>query len=229
MIARWLTRFICPRCLTCGAPEVIGLCDACADRLPSVGKHCPTCANGVADERYPCGACLQRPPAYQRLLVRWQFTEDVRSIILRGKYQADRRALRVLEDETCRLLRAHPVAVDAVVAMPVSVKRLRQRGYNQTLYPARAAARLLGVPLIGEGVFAKAGRVPQSSLPTHAARRRNIRGAFAVCGDLPPRLLLVDDVVTSGATLREAARTLAAAGVQEITALAVAAAHRRIP
>ena len=113
--------------------------------------------------------------------------------------------------------------------MPVSVKRLRQRGYNQTLYPARAASRLLGVPLIGEGVFAKAGRVPQSSLPTHAARRRNIRGAFAVCGDLPPRLLLVDDVVTSGATLREAARTLAAAGVQEITALAVAAAHRRNP
>ena len=148
MIARWLTRFICPRCLTCGAPEVIGLCDACADRLPSVGKHCPTCANGVADERYPCGACLQRPPAYQRLLVRWQFTEDVRSIILRGKYQADRRALRVLEDETCRLLRAHPVAVDAVVAMPVSVKRLRQRGYNQTLYPARAAARLR--PHLGE-------------------------------------------------------------------------------
>lgn len=229
MIARWLTRFIRPRCLTCGAPEVIGLCDACADRLPSVGKHCPTCANGVADERYPCGACLQRPPAYQRLLVRWQFTEDVRDIILRGKYQADRRALRVLEDETCRLLRAHPVAVDAIVAMPVSVKRLRQRGYNQTLYPARAAARLLGVPLIGEDVFAKAGRVPQSSLPTHAARRRNIRGAFAVCGDLPPRLLLVDDVVTSGATLREAARTLAAAGVQEITALAVAAAHRRNP
>ena len=148
MIARWLTRFIRPRCLTCGAPEVIGLCDACADRLPSVGKHCPTCANGVADERYPCGACLQRPPAYQRLLVRWQFTEDVRDIILRGKYQADRRALRVLEDETCRLLRAHPVAVDAVVAMPVSVKRLRQRGYNQTLYPARAAARLR--PYLGE-------------------------------------------------------------------------------
>jgi len=66
-------------------------------------------------------------------------------------------------------------------------------------------------------------------LRTHAARRRNIRGAFAVRGELPQRLLLVDDVVTSGATLHEAARILAAAGVQEIIALAVAAAHRPHP
>lgn len=229
MIARWLTRFICPRCLICGAPEVIGLCDACAKRLPSVGKHCPTCANGVADERYPCGACLQRPPAYQRLLVRWQFTEDVRGIILRSKYQTDRRALRVLEDEACRLLRAQPVRVDAVIAMPITPQRLRQRGYNQSHYPAQAAARQLGVPLIAEAVFTKSGRVPQSRLRTHAARRRNIRNAFAVQGELPPRLLLVDDVITSGATLHEAARSLRAAGVQEITALAVAAAHRANP
>ena len=226
MIARWLTRFICPRCLTCGAPEVIGLCDACADRLPAIGKHCPTCANAVADDNYPCGACLRRPPAFTRLLVRWQFTTEVRSIILRGKYQADRCALRVLEDEACRLLRAQTVAVDAVVAMPVSAKRLRQRGFNQTLYPARAAAQALGVPLIAKNVFSKAGRPPQSRLHTHAARRRNIRNAFAVRGELPARLLLVDDVITSGATLHEAARALAAAGAQEITALALAAAHR---
>jgi len=162
-------------------------------------------------------------------LVRWQFTTEVRHIILRGKYHADRCALRVLEDEACRLLRAQPVAVDAVVAMPVSAQRLRQRGFNQTLYPAHAAAQALGVPLIAEGVFAKAGRPPQSRLRTHAARRRNIRGAFAVRGELPQRLLLVDDVVTSGATLHEAARILAAAGVQEIIALAVAAAHRPHP
>ena len=229
MIARWLTRFICPRCLTCGAPEVIGLCDACADRLPAIGKHCPTCANAVADDNYPCGACLRRPPAFTRLLVRWQFTTEVRSIILRGKYHADRCALHILEDEACRLLRAQPVAVDAVVAMPVSAKRLRQRGFNPTLYPARAAALALGVPLIAESVFSKAGRPPQSRLHTHAARRRNIRNAFAVRGELPPRLLLVDDVITSGATLHEAARALAAAGAQEITALALAAAHRPTP
>ena len=229
MIARWLTRFICPRCLTCGAPEVIGLCDACADRLPAIGKHCPTCANAVADDNYPCGACLRRPPAFTRLLVRWQFTTEVRSIILRGKYHADRCALRILEDEACRLLRAQPVAVDAVVAMPVSTKRLRQHGFNQTLYPARAAAQALSVPLIAESVFSKAGRPPQSRLHTHAARRRNIRNAFAVRGELPPRLLLVDDVITSGATLHEAAHALAAAGAQEITALALAAAHRPTP
>ncbi|MFC2304794.1 MAG: ComF family protein [Cardiobacterium hominis] len=229
MISRWLTRFIRPCCLTCGTPQVVGLCDVCADRLPAIGKHCPTCANSVADDHYPCGACLRRPPAFSRLLVRWQFTTEVRHIILRGKYHADRCALRVLEDEACRLLRAQPVAVDAVVAMPVSAQRLRQRGFNQTLYPAHAAAQALGVPLIAESVFAKAGRPPQSRLRTHAARRRNIRGAFAVRGELPQRLLLVDDVVTSGATLHEAARILAVAGVQEIIALAVAAAHRPHP
>lgn len=229
MITRWLTRFLCPRCLTCGAAETIGLCDNCAERLPAIGSHCPTCANGVADDNYPCGACLQRPPPFARLLVRWQFTEAVRGIILRSKYQTDRRALRVLEDEACRLLRAQPVHVDAVIAMPITPQRLRQRGYNQSHYPAQAAARQLGIPLIAEAVFTKSGRVPQSRLRTHAARRRNIRDAFTVQGELPPRLLLVDDVITSGATLREAARSLRAAGVQEITALALAAAHRPNP
>ena len=229
MITRWLTRFLCPRCITCGAAETIGLCDACAERMPSIGKHCPTCANGVADENLPCGACLKRPPPFTRLLVRWQFTEEVRSIILRSKYQTDRSALRILEDEACRLLHTHPVAVDAVIALPISIRRLIQRGYNQSRYPARAVARKLGVPLLPSSVLHKTSRTPQSRLPNHAARRRNIRGAFAVQGELPPRLLLVDDVITSGATLREAARTLLAAGAQEITVLAIAAAHRPNP
>lgn len=229
MIARWLTRFLQPRCIGCGAAEVVGLCDDCAARLPHLGTHCPTCANTVADARFTCGACLRHPPAYSRLLVRWQFRELVRSTILRGKFQADRLALRVLADEACRLLRAQPVAIDAVLAMPIANSRLHRRGFNQTLFPARAAARLLAVPLVAEGIFCKQARQPQSLLPTHAARRRNMRGAFAVCGDLPARLLLVDDVITSGATLNEAAQTLRAAGVQEVVALAIAAAHRRSP
>jgi len=53
-----------------------------AARLPHLDKHCPTCANTVADDRFACGACLRRPPAYSRLLVRWQFRELVRSTII---------------------------------------------------------------------------------------------------------------------------------------------------
>lgn len=227
MTTRWLVRFLQPRCIGCGTAEVVGLCDDCAARLPHLGRHCPTCANAVADERFACGACLHRPSPYSRLLVRWQFRDLVRSTILRGKFQANRLALRVLEDEACRLLQAQPVTVDAVLAMPIANSRLHRRGFNQTLFPARAAARQLSVPLIAEGVFHKQARQPQSRLHTHAARRRNIRGAFAVRGALPARILLVDDVVTSGATLHEAARILRAAGVQDVIALAIAAARRR--
>ena len=148
MIARWLTRFLQPRCIGCGRAAVVGLCDDCAARLPHLGIHCPTCANGVADARFACGTCLRRPPAYSRLLVRWQFRDVVRSTILSGKFYADRCALRVLEDETCRLLNAHPVQVDAVLAMPIANRRLHQRGFNQTLFPpvrqrACSACRLL--------------------------------------------------------------------------------------
>ena len=182
MITRWLTRFLQPRCIGCGATEIVGLCEECAARLPHLDKHCPTCANTVADNRFACGACLRRPPAYSRLLVRWQFRELVRSTILRSKFHADRLALRVLEDEACRLLHDYPITVDAVLAMPIANNRLHQRGFNQTL--------------------------------------------FAVRGALPARLLLVDDVVTSGATLHEAAQALRAAGVQDVIALATAAAHR---
>ncbi|RKW17686.1 MAG: ComF family protein [Cardiobacterium sp.] len=226
MITRWLTRFLQPRCIGCGATEIVGLCEECAARLPHLDKHCPTCANTVADDRFACGACLRRPPAYSRLLVRWQFRELVRSTILRSKFHADRLALRVLEDEACRLLHDYPITVDAVLAMPIANNRLHQRGFNQTLFPARAAARQLDVPLVAEGIFYKQARQPQSLLRTHAARRRNIHDAFAVRGALPARLLLVDDVVTSGATLHEAALALRAAGVQDVIALATAAAHR---
>ena len=51
MIARWPNRFLQPRCIGCGTAAVVGLCDACAARLPHLGIHCPTCANGVADAR----------------------------------------------------------------------------------------------------------------------------------------------------------------------------------
>lgn len=231
IFSQWLRRFLQPQYIGCGKKNIVGLCHTCVAQLPHIGKHCPTCANSVADARFSCGACLRHPPAFSQLLVHWQFTDLVRDIILRSKFQADRLALRILENETERLVKIHPVNVEAVIAMPIANNRLQQRGFNQTLFPARTAAKILKIPVISEGLLYKQRRQPQSLLNSATARRRNIRDAFAVRGELPQRLLLVDDVVTSGATLQEAAKTLKEAGVKHIVVLALAATkqHTYIP
>ena len=111
----------------------------------------------------------------------------------------------------------------AIVPVPLHPARIRARGFQPAGVLARAVARRLGVPLLRE----RLGRVRDTPSQTgrgRAERRRNVAGCFALVSPapLPPRLWLVDDVVTTGATLGEAARVLRRAGVREIGAVCIA-------
>ncbi len=113
--------------------------------------------------------------------------------------------------------------VDAVVPVPLHRRRLAERGFNQAVLLARPLARALGVPLlVGRLVRVRPTR-PQVGLEADA-RRDNVRGAFAMRGEVPRRVLLVDDVRTTGATLGEAARVLAGSGGTEVRTLTLARA-----
>lgn len=104
--------------------------------------------------------------------------------------------------------------------MPLHRARLRRRGYDQALELARPLARGLGLPLC-DGLHRVRATAPQSELDARA-RRRNLRHAFAVQAPLPPHVALVDDVMTTGATLHAAAQALRRAGVGRIDAWVVA-------
>lgn len=222
MIAtNWVEALFPSYCVLCGAYGEASLCEDCAALCPPIGTHCRTCARAMARRDQACGQCLRKPPVIDALLVRWRYRDAVRRLVLGGKYHADKGRLCVLADGMATLLDDAP-PVDAVIPMPISRLRLWQRGFNQTHVLGGVIARQLGVRM-ETTLLIKRHRPPQSRLHTHSARRRNIRHAFVCHREAPARVLLIDDVTTSGATLNEAARTLKQHGSTQVYALVAAA------
>lgn len=114
--------------------------------------------------------------------------------------------------------------VDAVVSVPLHPRRLRERGFDQAALLARPVARALAVPLRA-GVMRRARDTPPQASLERAARGRNVRGAFRVFASAGRRVLLIDDVRTTGATLTECAETLRDAGAERVHTLVLARAE----
>lgn len=200
-------------CLLCGARSHAGLlCPACAAELPRLSAPgCPRCALPTPGGAV-CGACLKRPPAFDRTeaALRYAFPVDV--LVQRLKY-GDQTVLAAY----LAGLMAPSARPDLVLAMPLHPRRLRERGYNQAALLAGHLARRLDLPFAAMACRRLRDTPPQVDLPVKA-RRRNIRGAFACTADLTGRhVALVDDVMTSGASLDELARTAKAAGAVEVS------------
>ena len=170
-----------------------------------------------------CGPCRRRPPAYAALLAPWSYEPPLDAVVRALKYRrlpwlGERLALPLADAV------AHRVHADLVVAVPLHWRRRLARGYNQAEAVARPLARRLGLPWAA--ALARERATPAQAGLDRAQRRTNVRGAFRVARGAGPvaglRILLVDDVATTGATLHEAARCLRAAGATSVTAVAVA-------
>jgi ComF family protein len=151
------------------------------------------------------------------------FEGAVREAIHMLKYHHNPRIALPLGDLLLRYLEAHPIAVDAVVPVPLHPDRLKMRGYNQAALLAKRLAQQLGVRLL-ENEIGRVRHTSQQADLSRAARLDNVHGAFAWGGTAPPprRVLVIDDVLTTGATVAAVAQALHAAGSQEIHALALA-------
>jgi len=210
-------------CLLCGqtsGSEI--LCHACRDDLPRLPPECcPRCALPTpAGET--CGRCLSRPPDYDRTLALFNYGFPADKLIQAFKY-AHRLALAPYFG---RLLAEHArnVRADLIVPLPLHPRRLRERGFNQALELARPVAEALHRP-VDTKICRRVRHTPtQAALPWRE-RERNIRGAFHCTGDLSGKqILLIDDVMTTGASLNECARTLKLHGATDVTLLVVARA-----
>jgi ComF family protein len=189
-------------------------CDAELPRLPAL--LCPRCALASPGGAV-CGRCLAEQPAYDATCaaLAYEFPADalVQSLKFRGEL--------ALAPLLAGLLAARlgDEAVDVIVPVPLSHERLRSRGYNQAAEIARHLGRAALEPALCERT--RDAR-PQMDLP-HAERRRNVRGAFrcrrALIG---ARVAVVDDVMTTGATLDEIARTLKQSGAARVVNWVVA-------
>ncbi|RFO98292.1 ComF family protein [Rhodoferax lacus] len=213
------------QCAVCHAWPARAVCDDCVQRFAQPVARCHTCALPVLAGMRQCGACLVQPPPVDQALAVVPYDYPWAGLITQFKFQEHTGWAHSL----ATLLRAAPWVepaldrADWLLPLPLSPRRLQERGFNQTLVLARA----LLPDKVQTGVLLRVkDTAAQSSLP-RAERLLGVRGAYA----LEPtrlaevqnkRIVLLDDVMTTGATLFEAARVLRRAGALHITALVVA-------
>ncbi len=212
-------------CLLCGAHSAAGLlCAGCAAELPhlSVPHSCPQCAS-PSPAAATCGRCLSHPPHYDRSIAAWRYAFPADRLLQSFKYGARLALAGFCAEHIARAgglhtdpFRPDALRIDLVLAMPLHPRRLATRGFNQALEIARPLARMLALPVDAFALERTRDTAAQAGLAL-AERVKNVRGAFACKRDLAGlRIALVDDVMTSGATLDEAAKTLKRAGALHV-------------
>jgi len=214
-------------CLLCGGRSQAGLlCRPCAAELPRLGGECcPICALPTPGGAV-CGRCIRRPPAYTRTTAALRYEFPVDAMIQRLKYGGQSVIAGYLADVLADSL-AGQARPDLILPMPLHPLRLRERGFNQAMLLAERLSERLGVALDAGACRRVRDTRPQVGLPVRE-RHRNIRHAFACDADLRGRrVALVDDVMTSGASLAELAKVVARAGAVETSVwVAARAVHR---
>ena len=206
-------------CLVCGeACPAESLCPACRQALPWNRSACQRCALPLPVSVAACGHCLRRPPPLTVVHAAFRYEIPLDRLLPRLKFHDDLAAGRLLGGLMAEAL-AGTERPDALIPVPLHRRRLRSRGFDQTLELAVPLARALRLPLMDDILMRMRESAPQSRLDA-AARRRNLRRAFAVRegGVLPTHVALVDDVMTTGATLHAAADALQRAGVTRVDA-----------
>jgi ComF family protein len=204
-------------CFVCRGASRELLCEACREDLPRLGDElCPRCAlpsPGAA----VCGRCLSEPPAYDATTAALAYDFPADTLVQALKFRGELALAPLLG--SLLSARIQSWSVDRVIPVPLSTARLRDRGYNQAVEIARHLAR---GKLDIDVCVRHADAVAQTELPWDE-RRRNVRGAFGCRRALTgATVAVVDDVMTTGATLDELALTLKRAGAARVVNWVVA-------
>lgn len=220
-------------CILCASPSPLkdGLCDDCLALLPRLPL--PRCRCGIplpAGEEYtddedtppPCGRCLDRPPPFRMVVAPWAWGFPLDRLVGPYKY----RGVLVRERPLVRLAEAglrelDPPRPDALVPIPLHWARRWRRGFNQAQRLAQGVGKRMDIPCLP--ALRRIRSTPRQQGLRAGTRRRNLHRAFRVDGDVEGlHLALVDDVVTTGSTAREASKLLLDAGATCVDVWALA-------
>ncbi len=213
-------------CPVCGKKsdsiELWPICSECWNEITRYdGPSCKLCAKPLISEySHLCWDCISDRPAFSSVKVFGLYSGVLAETINLLKFSGIKRLSRPLAG---LLLRLEVPDADIIVPVPMTKKALLERGFNQSLLIAREISIKKGIPIDIDNLQKIRETIPQVGLDAKE-RMKNLKEAFSVSGDLikGKKVLLVDDVMTTGTTLRECSKTLLKAGAIEVTGLVLA-------
>ena len=221
----WLLPRHCLLCL--GPAETIDLCSGCRGDLPHIPNPCAGCAVPLAAGRL-CARCARRRSPFGAVHIPFIYAPPVTSLIHGLKFRHRLQAASVLGELLAdHLESANSQLPPVLLPVPLHPRRQRQRGFNQAVEIARPLAERFELSLCPRAARRIRDTAAQSGLEDAASRRRNVRGAFSVDAAALKnvrQVAVVDDVVTTGATVMALAAALRRAGIVRLTLISVARA-----
>ncbi len=210
-------------CVGCGREGHL-ICPDCINSLSRIEPPlCPRC--GLPQpQAYLCPSCLAWQASIDGIRSPFSFTGAIRAAVHQLKYQHVTALASPLAGLLAAYLDANAIPADVLVPVPLYPRRLRERGYNQSALLARRLGQRVGMPVIEGCLVRQRPALPQARSESVDQRRANVAGAFA-CRDRRlsgKRVLLIDDVATSGATLDACAAALKTAGATAVWGLTLA-------
>ena len=210
-------------CVLCQVPNHQDICNACLRDLPGLPPvHCPSCLLPMTSPEI-CGTCLRNPPAWSHVRAALRYTFPVDALVQALKYRSDLPLAPILAGLLLDRLRDDPLP-DYLIPVPLHPTRLRERGFNQALEIGRHLCKQTGVKLLSATCTRIRSTPSQTELPWKN-RPQNVRNAFTCNRDFSGKqVAIVDDVMTSGATLNELAKVIRRQGAINIRAWVIARA-----
>ncbi|MDX2425509.1 MAG: ComF family protein [Cycloclasticus sp.] len=213
-------------CFICDQPghNAIDLCSACLAELPRIEQACTICNIALTTDSRICGRCIKDTPYFDRISTPYRYHGTARFLIQSLKFQAKHSCAKIMGELMVRHIKALDSRPDALISVPLHPKRLAVRGFNQSDFISQWLQQDLQIPVLHQPLKRIINTSSQASLNA-AERRKNIRNAFRYEATRKIRsVAIIDDVVTTGSTANEIAKTLKKAGVERVEVWAFARA-----
>ncbi|MBI5447578.1 MAG: ComF family protein [Gammaproteobacteria bacterium] len=208
-------------CILCGGrgDDNLGVCAPCLTDLPWLGHTCFTCARPVLFAVARCGTCLSVPPPYFRTVALFAYQDVIARCLTLLKFHKHLVMGRVFGRVLAKVIQQqyeHDTLPQCIIPMPLHETRLKERGFNQALELALPVAKQSGIGLDKTSCRRIKQTLPQTQTTTVEERINNVKGAFEVSALGVAQVAIVDDVVTTTATVSALAQALLKSGVGRV-------------
>jgi competence protein ComFC len=215
--------FFPPRCIECAKFGSL-LCEGCIKKLPWImPPFCRKCGKPETSGEL-CSSCWSATISIDGIRSAFRFEGTIRKTIHEFKYYNLKALSNAIAELLFTYLKNNPVPGDFLLPVPLHRRRLHQRGYNQSYLIARELGKLINLPILQKGLIRITDSKPQAQASNVSERLRNVYNAFSCSSTIfsGKRLILIDDVCTTGATLEACTIALKAAGASQVWGLTIA-------